>query len=86
MPDNGLSGTGGKDHAAQDPRITQRRVKTMDLIEKYEAEEKIIVLRPSELIRMKRVEKNKNKLQRMYDLGVCDCTSKLDKIKEYISG
>lgn len=59
---------------------------TMDLVEKYEAEDKIIVLRPSELIRMKRVEKNKNKLQRMYDLGVCDCTRKLDKIKEYING
>ena len=58
---------------------------TMDLIEKYEAEEKIIVLRPSKLIKMKRVEKNKNKLQNMYNLGVCDCTGKLDKIKEYIS-
>ena len=59
---------------------------TMDLIEKYEQEGKIVVLRPSELVKMKRVEKNKNKLQRMYDLGVCDCTRKLDKIKEYING
>ena len=57
---------------------------TMDLIEKYEAEEKIIVLRPSKLIKMKRVEKNKNKLQAIYDLGVSDCIGKLDKIKEYI--
>ena len=58
---------------------------TMDLIEKYEAEDKIIVLRPSELIRMQRIEKNKNKLQRIYDLGISDCTNKLDKIKEYLS-
>lgn len=57
---------------------------TMDLIEKYEAENKIIVLRPSELIKMKRVEKNKNKLQSMYNLGVYDCNNNLDKIKEYI--
>lgn len=58
---------------------------TMDLIEKYEAENKIIVLRPSKLIKMKRVEKDTNKLQRMYDLGVSDVINKLDKIKEYIS-
>ncbi len=56
---------------------------TMDLIEKYESENKIIVLRPSELIKIKRVEKNTKKLQSMYDLGVSDCTQKLDKIKEY---
>ena len=58
---------------------------TMDLIEKYESENKIIVLRPSKLIKIKRVEKNINKLQRMYDLGISDCMSKLNKIKEYIN-
>lgn len=57
---------------------------TMDLIEKYESEGKIIVLRPSELVRMKRVEKNTKKLQRIYDLGVSDCMNKLDEIKEYL--
>jgi len=57
---------------------------TMDLIEKYEAENKIIVLRPSELIKMKRVEKDTNKLQKMYDLGCSDCMKKLDEIREYI--
>ena len=58
---------------------------TMDLIEKYEAENKIIVLRPSKFIRVKRIEKNKNKLQKIYNLGISDCMQKLDKIKEYIS-
>ena len=58
---------------------------TMDLIEKYEEENKIIVLRPSELIKMKRVEKDRRKLQRMYDLGVSDCMHKLDEIKKFIS-
>ena len=56
---------------------------TMDLIEQYESENKIIVLRPSKLIKMKRVEKDTNKLQAIYDLGVSDCINKLDKIKEY---
>ena len=58
---------------------------TMDLIEKYESENKIIVLRPSKLVKMKRVEKDTNKLQAIYDLGVSDCEDKLEKIKEYIS-
>ena len=58
---------------------------TMDLIDKYESEGKIIVLRPSELVKMKRVEKDTNKLQRIYDLGVSDCINNLNKIKEYLS-
>ena len=58
---------------------------TMDLIEKYESQNKIIVLRPSKLIKMKRVEKDKNKLQSIYNLGVSDCIQKLDKIKEYVN-
>ena len=62
----------------------QKYNETMDLIEKYEADNKIIVLRPSKLIKMKRVEKNKTKLQSIYDLGISDCLNKLDKIKEYI--
>ena len=58
---------------------------TMDLIEKYEAENKIIVLRPSELVKMKRVEKDTKKLQKIYNLGILDSTNALDKIKEYIN-
>ena len=57
---------------------------TMDLIEKYEAEKKIIVLRPSKFIKIKRTEKDTNKLQSMYDLGVSDCMKKLNEIKEYL--
>ena len=57
---------------------------TMDLIEEYETENKIIVLRPSESVKVKRIEKNKSKLQRIYNLGVSDCINNLDKIKEYV--
>ena len=56
----------------------------MDLIDKYEAENKIVVLRPSELVKVKRIEKDKTKLQRIYNLGVSDCINKLDKIKKYV--
>lgn len=57
---------------------------TLNLIKKYEKEGKIIVLRPSEKIKMQRVEKNLNKLQAIYDIGVKDCNNNLSKIKEYI--
>ena len=57
---------------------------TMDLIEKYEAEKKIIVLRPSQFIKIKRTEKDTHKLQSMYNLGVSDCANKLDEIKKYL--
>ncbi len=58
--------------------------KTLDLIRKYENDGKIIVLRPSEKIKMRRVEKNLNKLQAIYNVGVKDCKEKLPKIKKYI--
>ena len=57
---------------------------TLDLIGKYESEKKIIVLRPSKSVNVKRIEKNTNKLQQIYDLGVSDCMNKLEEIKEYL--
>ena len=58
---------------------------TLNLIKKYEKEGRILVLRPSEKIKMRRVEKNLNKLQAIYDVGVKDCNNNLEKIKEYIA-
>lgn len=58
---------------------------TSDLIRKYENDGKIIVLRPSETIKMQRVEKNPNKLQAIYNVGIKDCNNKLSRIKEYIN-
>ena len=58
---------------------------TLNLIRECENEGKIIVLRPSEKIKMKRVEKNLNKLQAIYDVGIKDCNENLSKIKEYLA-
>jgi len=58
---------------------------TLKLIKQYENDGRILVLRPSEKIKMRRVEKNLNKLQTIYDVGVKDCNENLPKIKEYIS-
>lgn len=57
---------------------------TLNLIKKHEKDGRILVLRPSEKIKMRRVEKNLNKLQAIYDVGVKDCKENLEKIKEYI--
>ena len=58
--------------------------KTLDLIKKYEDEGKIIVLRPSQNLKIARVEKNLSKLQSIYNLGVDDCVSNLDKVRKYL--
>ena len=57
---------------------------TLDLIKKYEAEGRILVLRPSKNLKIHRVEKNVDKLKAMHQLGVDDCIKNLDKIKKYL--
>lgn len=56
-----------------------------EFIEKLEKDGKIIVLRPSEHIEVKRTEKDKEKLQKMYDLGIKDCSEKIDIIKSFLT-
>ena len=57
---------------------------TLELIKKCENEGKIIVLRPSQNLKIARVEKSLDKLKAIYNLGISDCTSKLDEIKKYL--
>ena len=57
---------------------------TLNLIREYENDGKIIALRPSKQVKMHRVEKNLNKLQAIYNVGVEDCQKNLSIIKEYI--
>lgn len=59
--------------------------KTLDLIEKYEKEGKIVVLRPSNNLKIARVEKNIKKLNAIYQLGIDDCNANLEKIKNYLN-
>ncbi len=58
--------------------------KTLDLIKKHENKGKIIVFRPSKDLKVARVEKNIEKLKAIYELGVEDCTSRLEEVKEYL--
>jgi len=57
---------------------------TIDMIEKYNKDNKIIVLRPSKKVKINRVEKDIRKIQAIYDLGVSDAKNDLEKIKQYL--
>ncbi|MBE7703418.1 MAG: patatin family protein [Cyanobacteria bacterium SIG28] len=62
----------------------ERYNQTLDLIKKYENDGKIVVLRPSRSLKIARVEKDLKKIDAIYQLGVNDCISNLDKIKNYM--
>lgn len=49
-----------------------------------EKQGKIFVFRPSRLVNIKRVERDIEKLQQMYNLGIEDCKSKMEELKQYI--
>ena len=57
----------------------------MDKIEQLEKEGKIFVFRPSRKVKMGRVEKDPEKLQEMYDLGISDATESIKKLNKYLS-
>lgn len=68
--------------------INDRYKKYNDTVEKIidmENKKEIFVIRPSKLVEIKRIEKDENKLQEMYELGVEDCKNILKDLQEYIS-
>ena len=50
-----------------------------------ENKKEIFVIRPSKYLHIKRIERDENKLQEMYDLGVKDCKTLLNDLKEYLN-
>ena len=58
--------------------------KTLELIKELENNGKIVVLRPSQNLKIARVEKKLDKLKAIYQLGVDDCSSNLEKIRDYL--
>ena len=57
---------------------------TVDTIIDMENKNEIFVIRPSEPINLKTVERNREKLQAVYDLGIKDCKNRISKLKEYL--
>ena len=58
--------------------------RTKDYIESLEDENRVFVIRPSEYIKISRIEKNKDTIQEMYRLGMRDANNKLKDLKKYL--
>ena len=67
--------------------LNSRYKKYNDTVEKIidmENKKEIFVIRPSKYVNIKRIEKNTNKLQEMYELGINDCKDKIKDLKNYL--
>ena len=58
---------------------------TVEKIIDMENKKEIFVIRPSRKIKIRRIEKDKNKLQEMYELGIEDCRKIIEDLKKYIN-
>jgi len=57
---------------------------TLDKLKELEKQNKVFIIRPSRNLNIKRLEKDENKLQDVYDLGVKDCKKNMNVLKKYI--
>lgn len=57
---------------------------TIEKIIDLEMKNEIFVMRPSESINIKIIERHPDNLQKVYDLGVSDCKNQIKKLKEYL--
>ncbi len=58
---------------------------TIDYINKLEKEGKILVIRPSQLVKISRMETNLDRIKQMYELGRSDALNMLKQIKGFVS-
>ncbi len=56
----------------------------IEKLKKLEKEGRVFVIRPSKPIDIKKTEKDPEKLQSVYDLGISDCKNSLERLKEYL--
>ena len=60
--------------------------RSVELLRQWENEGRAFVIRPSEPIRISRIEKDPDKLQAVYDLGVKDGNECLSELRAYMKG
>ncbi|WP_018651549.1 patatin-like phospholipase family protein [Actinobacillus capsulatus] len=58
---------------------------TVERIIQLNQKQQIFVIRPSQTIPLSRLEKDPNKLQQMYDLGVADAQQSIAALREYLA-
>ena len=59
--------------------------KEIDKVSDLEKEGKIFVIRPSKLVKIKRIEKNEHRMQEMYDLGREDTLKVITKLDKFFN-
>lgn len=59
--------------------------RTVELLKEWESKGRAFVIRPSKPIEIGRIEKNPDKLQAVYELGILDGTNSITQLKEYLS-
>ena len=57
---------------------------TVEKIIDMENKKEIFVIRPSKTLHIKRIERDPEKLQEMYDLGIKDTLEKMKELKYYL--
>ena len=58
---------------------------TLELIKKLESEGKIFVIRPTKKLDIKLVERNPEKLESIYQIGIKDAKKQMKNLKKYLS-
>lgn len=58
--------------------------KTLDKLEELERKGEVFILCPSRTLKISRIERNKNRIQAMYELGVQDTKDKINEVKEFL--
>ncbi len=56
----------------------------IEIVDKLEKEGRIFVIRPSEELKLSRIEKDTEKLQAVYDVGIKDAKACIERLKEYL--
>ena len=77
----------GKKYARFEKKLRERHSNYNSCVQRLNALEKeggLFVIRPSARLKMSRIEKNPETLQKMYDLGVGDANARLDEVKNYL--
>ncbi|WP_282804435.1 patatin-like phospholipase family protein [Clostridium tetani] len=59
--------------------------RTLDYIEKLEEENKVFILRPTNKIKVRRIEKNTEKLESLYKMGFEDAEKQYDKMIDWVN-
>lgn len=59
--------------------------KSVELLKEWEKQGKAFVIRPSEEVKIGRIEKDESKLQKVYELGLRDGQAIIPQLKEYLA-